>query len=498
MKVLTALLSVRDKTGLEDFGKALLQRGFSLLASGGTAKALRAAGLAVEEVADYTRSPEILGGRVKTLHPAVHGGILSRSTPEDEGDLLRIGARQIDLVAVSLYPFVETVRGGVSHAEAIEEIDIGGVALLRAAAKNHDRVWVVPGAQWYEAVLTGLDADDLGLRRRLAAAAFSETARYDMAIANYLADEQWPPFPMAAAQRTQTLRYGENPHQTAALYRDEGAGVAAAKPLQGKELSYNNLLDADAAWRLALDLAPQGACVIKHQTPSGAAELRTLLASLQAAVAADDEAAFGGVIALRGTLDAEIAEYIASRFFEVVLAERVDPKAREILGRKANLRVLELPAAPRGGLELRAVGGGLVAQSPDLATPKTAEWKRVAGEAQPLLEADLSFAERIVKHARSNAIVVARGGVTIGIGAGQVSRVRAAKAALEQAGEQAGGAVLASDAFFPFGDVVELAAQAGIAAVVEPGGSLRDQDSIDAAQRSGLSLYFTGIRHFRH
>ncbi len=494
----TALLSVRDKVGLTTFAQALIDRGFTLLASGGTAKALREAGLAVEEVADYTRSPEILGGRVKTLHPAVHGGILSRSSDADAQDLLRIGARQIDLVAVSLYPFIETVRGGAPDAEAIEEIDIGGVALLRAAAKNHARVWVVPEPRWYDAVLAGIDAEDADLRRRLAAEAFAHTARYDMAIANYLSGGDWPAFPMAEAQLAATLRYGENPHQSAALYRDGSAGVAATQPLQGKELSYLNLLDADAAWRLCLDLRSGGACVIKHQTPSGAAEHHTLLDSLRAAVAADDEAAFGGVVALRGRISPEVAEYLVSRFFEVVIAEDVDAGAREILVKKPNLRVLTAPAVPRAGVELRAVGGGFAAQTPDRATPPPNEWKLAAGTAREDLAADLGFAYRVVKHARSNAIVVVRGGVTLGIGAGQVSRVRAARAALEQAGEAARGAVLASDAFFPFGDVVQLAAQAGIAAVVEPGGSLRDEESIDAAKESGLALYFTGIRHFRH
>ncbi len=494
----TALLSVRDKTGLIEFATELLSRGFTLLASGGTAAALRSAGLAVEEVADYTRSPEILGGRVKTLHPAVHGGILSRESEEDKGDLVRIGARAISLVAVSLYPFVETVRGGAADAEAIEEIDIGGVALLRAAAKNHDRVWVVPEPRWYPDVLAGLDRQDAALRRRLAAEAFAHTARYDMAIANYLAGGNWPPFPMAEASLAATLRYGENPHQSAAVYRDGSPGVAAASPLQGKELSYNNLLDAEAAWRCCLDLRRQGACVVKHQTPSGAAERGDLLSSLRAAVAADDEAAFGGVVALRGQVTPEIAEYLVSRFFEVVIAEDVEPAAREILQRKPNLRVLAVPAAAHEGLEVRAIGGGLAVQTPDSAVPDVDSWRRAGGPPQDNLLKDLEFACRIVKHARSNAIVVAKDGVTLGIGAGQVSRIRAAAAAFEQAGDEAKGAVLASDAFFPFGDVVELAAKHGIAAIVEPGGSLRDDQSIEAADKSGLALYFTGTRHFRH
>ncbi len=494
----TALLSVYDKSGLVEFAAGLRERGFTLLASGKTAKALRDAGLAVEEVADYTRSPEVLGGRVKTLHPAVHGGILSRGSDADAQDLLRIGARQIDLVAVTLYPFVETVRRGAGRAEAIEEIDIGGVALLRAAAKNHDRVWVVPETRWYQEVLEGLDREDAALRQRLAAEAFAHTARYDMAIANYLFGGEWPPFPMAEARFAGALRYGENPHQSAAVYRDGTRGVAAAEPLQGKELSYNNLLDADAAWRCCLDLRPAAACVIKHQTPSGAAELGDLLSSLKAAVAADEEAAFGGVVALRGVVTPEIAEYLVGRFFEVVIAQDIEPAAREILARKPNLRVLAADSLPREGIELRAIGGGYAAQTPDRATPDTAQWRLAGGPSQEGLLEDLDFAYRIVKHARSNAIVVARGGVTLGIGAGQVSRIRAASEALAQAGDKAKGAALASDAFFPFGDVVELAAKAGIAAIAEPGGSMRDELSIEAARHGDIALYFTGVRHFRH
>ena len=493
----TALLSVRDKAGLVDFAKALVARGFDLLASGGTAAALRSGGLAVQEVADYTGSPEILDGRVKTLHPAVHGGILSRQSRQDRQDLLRIGARPIDVVAVSLYPFVETVASGAERLQVIEEIDIGGVALLRAAAKNHDRVWVVPGPPYYAEALAGLDQGDPEARRRLAAAAFRETAGYDAAIAEYLTGGDWPAFPVAGAVFSHALRYGENPHQVAALYRSPGAGVAAAEVVQGKELSYNNLLDADGAWRLALDLPPLAACVIKHQTPSGAARLPTLMDSLRAAVAADDEAAFGGVIALRGEIDRAIAEYLTSRFFEVVVAEGVSAEAREVLARKPNLRVLSLPAEKRQGFDVRAIGGGLVLQSTDAELVRAAGWRHVAGPAAADF-ADLEFAFTVVKHARSNAIVITKDGVTLGIGGGQVSRVRAAQAAFVQAGERAAGAALASDAFFPFGDVLQLCADHGIAAVVEPGGSVRDEESKDVAQASGIALYFTGERHFRH
>ncbi len=493
----TALLSVRDKTGLVEFAQALVARGFDLLASGGTAAALRGADLPAQEVAEYTGSPEILGGRVKTLHPAVHGGILSRQTAQDDKDLLAIGARRIDLVAVSLYPFVETVASGADRPTVIEEIDIGGVALLRAAAKNHDRVWVVPGPAYYQDVLKGLDAADPDLRRRLAALAFRETARYDMAIAEYLAGEDWPGFPLAAASFSHALRYGENPHQVAAVYRDGSRGIASGDPLQGKQLSYNNLLDADAAWRLALDLQPEAACVIKHQTPSGAACLPHLLDSLKAAIAADDEAAFGGVIALRGTIDAEVAQFVVSRFFEVVVAEAVTSEAREILRQKPNLRVLELAAAGRRGFEVRAIGGGLVLQSQDDTIARPERWQHVAGPAARET-AELEFAFAVAKHARSNAIVLAKHGVTLGIGAGQVSRVRAAQAAFAQAGDAAAGAVLASDGFFPFGDVLQLAAEHGVVAVVEPGGSVRDEESKDVAQGSGIALYFAGERHFRH
>jgi len=494
----TALLSVRDKTGLENFAGSLAARGWRILASGGTAAVLRAAGIGVRDVAEYTGSPEILGGRVKTLHPAVHGGILSRSTPEDILDLARVGGEEIGLVAVSLYPFAEAVAAGRSEAECIEEIDIGGVALLRAAAKNCQRVWVVPGPSHYEEALRGIAQDDPDARRRLAAAAFRETARYDMAIAHYLSGSAWPAFPAASAAFARPLRYGENPHQRAALYLDGTPGVAAAEVLQGKELSYNNLLDAEAAWRLALDLPPAAACVVKHQTPSGAAQLPSLAESLRAAIAADDEAAFGGVVALRGVLDEEVAEILVGRFLELVAAEEVTRAARTILAGKPNLRVLALAARKPVGPELRSLGGGVLVQTRDQELKPPAEWRHEAGPEADALLPDLQFASTVVKHARSNAIVIARGGVSLGIGAGQVSRVRAAVAAFAQAGAAAAGAVLASDAFFPFGDVLALAAEHGIAAVVEPGGSLRDEESREVARERGIALYFTGERHFRH
>lgn len=492
-----ALLSLHDKTGLKEFALGLRDLGFGLMASGGTAQALRAAGFEVWEVSEYTGAPEVLGGRVKTLHPKVHAGILARPADISSGELGHMGAEPIDVVAVSLYPFIETLRRGASDRELIEEIDIGGVALLRAAAKNMERVLVVPGQPYYARAIEALQNGDVLERQALAAEAFRITAAYDMEIANHFASGDWPPFPLAAGAPPEPLRYGENPHQRAALLRTGGPGVAGGQLLQGKELSYNNLLDAEAAWRLAVELPTGAAAVIKHQTPSGAAALGTLDESLRAAVAADDEAAFGGVVALRGVIDRGIAEYLTSRFFEVVIAEGADAQAHEILGRKANLRVL-IAQGGAPSLEVRAIGGGFVLQTPDRG-PETGEWTLAGGPAREDLHPDLEFAWTVVKHARSNAIVLVRSGVTIGIGAGQVSRVRAAQQAIAQAGEErCAGAVLASDAFFPFRDVMDLAADAGVSAVVEPGGSLRDAESVEVAVRREVALYFTGRRHFRH
>lgn len=493
-----ALLSLHDKSGIEEFARKLTELGFGLLASGGTAATLRRAGLEVREVSDYTGAPEVLSGRVKTLHPAVHAGILARSEDLGSGDLERVGAEPIAVVAVSLYPFQEALSRGATEPELIEEIDIGGVTLLRAAAKNMERVFVVPGPAYYGRALAAIEAGDETERHALAAEAFMLTARYDMQIANHFASGDWPPFPIAAAGLAEPLRYGENPHQSAAVLRDGSMGVASGEILQGKELSYNNLLDAEAAWRLALDLPSGAAAVIKHQTPSGVAVLGALGESLLAAVAADDEAAFGGVVALRGEIDAGVAEYLTSRFFEVVIAEGASGNAREILRRKPNLRVLLVQPAAGPKFEIRAIGGGYALQTPD--TEAGAEpWRLAGGPDRADLMDDLRFAWTVVHHARSNAIVLVRDGVTLGIGAGQVSRVRAARQAIAEAtAENCRGAVLASDAFFPFGDVLELAADAGIVAVVEPGGSMRDQDSIDVATRREVALYFTGRRHFRH
>jgi len=511
-----ALLSVHDKTGLVALGRGLAELGWELVASGGTARALREAGLPVRDVAELTGAPEMLGGRVKTLHPAIHGGILARATAEDAAELLARGIAPIDLVVVNLYPFVETVAAGVGLAAAVEQIDIGGVALLRAAAKNFDRVVVLADPADYAPALAALagGGPDEATRRALAVRAFALTRDYDAAIAAYLAAPAAEPLPERvhlALQRTRALRYGENPHQQAALYAaDPAAGPLGGRLVAGKELSYNNLLDLDAALAAAEALAAPAVVIVKHLSPCGLAQAGSIAAALPAAIAADPVSAFGGVIAANRPVGAAFiaALAVADLFVEAVIAPDFDDEALAWFAtHKKNCRLLATGGAADGpgsaAVEWRAVRGGLLAQTRDMGDPPDLAW-RVVSQRAPTNEemAALRFAWLACQHVKSNAIVLARAegatAATVGIGGGLPSRVDAVRLAVAKAGERARGAALASDAFFPFADGLEVAGAAGVRAAVEPGGSVRDEEVIAAADRLGMALVFTGARHFRH
>jgi phosphoribosylaminoimidazolecarboxamide formyltransferase/IMP cyclohydrolase len=505
-----ALISVSDKRGLEVFARGLKELGFEIISTGGTAKALEGWGVAVTPVSQVTGFPEILEGRVKTLHPKIHGGILARRVPEHLEQVAAQGIELIDLVVVNLYPFRETVsRPGVTLEEAIENIDIGGPSLVRAAAKNYAYVTVVVNPDRYPLVLEQLRTQgevDAETRFALAVEAFAHTAAYDAAIAQYLSNVRvgspFPPVVALVGEKVQDLRYGENPHQRAAFYREVGAagGLAFARQLQGKELSFNNLMDAQAAWALVRELPSPAAVVIKHNNPCGAALADSLSEAYRKAFEADPTSAFGGIVGLNAPVDKATAEELAKIFLEVVVAPGYSPEALEVLGRKEALRLLEIPAASEGRQwDVKTLGGGFLVQEADLVDAAPEEWRVVTKRAPTEAEKqELAFAWKVVKHVKSNAIVVTKNRVTLGVGAGQMNRVGAAKIALEQAGEAAKGAVLASDAFFPFPDTVEVAARAGITAIIQPGGSVRDQEAIDACDRYGLAMVFTGKRHFKH
>lgn len=507
MSILTALLSVWDKTGLAEFADGLHELGWRLLASGGTARALAEAGLPATEAAEYAGSPEILGGRVKTLHPAIHGGLLARDTDADRAELGRFGWSAIDLVAVNLYPFEKTIeRPGVAREEALEQIDIGGVALLRAAAKNHSRVTVLSDPEDYAHVLAELrqhGGTRPETRRRLAAKAFRRTTAYDAAIGDYLAGLDGEPAPLRLTlQPIMDLRYGENPHQRARLYGlAGGAGPLGGNLLQGKELSYNNLLDLDTAWRAVLAFDEPTIVIVKHLSPCGIASAPTLAEAFRLALACDPVSAFGGVIAANRPFDAATADALADLFVECLAAPAFEDQARARLARRKNLRLLAIPdlsLAP--DFELRSVCRGALWQTVDAGDPPDAPSWRIVTRREPG-EAEweaLRFAWRACRHVRSNAVVLARGAATVGIGGGQPNRVDCVRIAGERAGERARGAVMASDAFFPFPDGVEAAARLGVSAVVQPGGSLRDQAVIEAADAAGMAMVFTGVRHFRH
>lgn len=509
-----ALLSVSDKTGLVELAQALVNEfEFEIVSSGGTARTLAEAGIPVTKVSDYTGSPEILGGRVKTLHPRIHGGILARpDMAQDEADLTANNIRPFDLVVVNLYPFEQTIaKEGVTLPEAIEQIDIGGPTMVRAAAKNHAYLTILCQPNQYADYLEAMRASQgqvpLSFRQACAQAAFWHTASYDQAIATYLTQanaegEEMPTQWAMIGQQHATLRYGENPHQSAAWYRTGAAGWAGAEQLQGKELSYNNLVDLEAARRIIAEFPDDqpAAAVLKHTNPCGVAMGDTLAVAYQRAYDADSTSAFGGIVALNRAIDAATAQQLAGTFLECIVAPGCDAAAREILAKKQNLRVLVLEDLLTGPKQaVMAIAGGFLLQQPDTYRDDPATWQIVT-EAKPT-EADLSellFAWRVVKHVKSNAIVVTNQHQTLGIGAGQMNRVGSVGIALTQAADKTQGAILASDGFFPFDDSVRTAAAAGIRAIVQPGGSRKDEDSIKAANELGIIMAMTGVRHFLH
>jgi phosphoribosylaminoimidazolecarboxamide formyltransferase / IMP cyclohydrolase len=499
-----ALVSVSDKSGLEDLARGLVDLHFEIVSSGGTAAALERAGIPVVRVSEVTGAPEILGGRVKTLHPVIHGGILAdRGVPAHMDELRAQGITPIDVVVCNLYPFEETVaKPGVSMEAAIEQIDIGGPAMVRAAAKNHASTVVVVNPSRYEELLARLRSGgvDDETRRRLALEAFAHTAAYDAAIATYLAGDDLPEVLVVRGTKMAELRYGENPHQIAALYGDPGApsGLVAAEQLHGKELSYNNVMDADAAWRLVLELDRPGAVIIKHSNPCGAAVADSMAAAYLRAFDCDRTSAFGGIVALNERCDVDSARRIAEIFTEVVIAPDFDFDALDVLTEKKNVRLLRAPVEWHEDFQLRRVAGGLLVQSPD--GPDALDQVKVVTRAQPTDDqwTDLRFAWTVAKHVKSNAIVLAKDRTAFGVGAGQMSRVEATELAARRAGGRAAGSVCASDAFFPFRDGLDAAVAAGAVAVIQPGGSVRDDEVIAAADEHGIPMVFTGRRHFRH
>jgi phosphoribosylaminoimidazolecarboxamide formyltransferase/IMP cyclohydrolase len=517
MPIQSALLSVSDKTGLVDFAKALHARGVKLLSSGGTAKALSEAGVPVETVESYTGSPEVMGGRVKTLHPRVHGGILSRGEV-DKGDLARIGGREIDLVCVNLYPFEKTAADPKSsHEEIVENIDIGGPSMIRSAAKNHARVTVVCDPADYGSVLEAIAKDGAvppERRAELAAKAFAHTAAYDAAISGYLSGREpsgagaFPGYLTLPFERAYGLRYGENPHQQGAFYvaRDARPGsLARAESLGagGKELSFNNLVDVDAALDAVREFDRPAAVVVKHTNPCGVAVAEALDVAYKTARDADALSAFGGIVALNREVDEGTARLLVETFLECVVAPSFSAAALDVLRAKKNLRLLATHAwlgADHTALQFKRVGGGIVAQTRDASAAGEVTGGKVVSKRAPTAEElkSLEFAWRVCKHVKSNAIVLAHGERTVGVGAGQMSRVISVQIAYEKAGALAKGSVLASDAFFPFPDGLEAAAKAGVVAVAQPGGSVKDPDVIAAADAHGIALVMTGVRHFRH
>lgn len=513
IKVRTALLSVYDKEGLEGFARGLAELGIRILSTGGTYSRLAAANIPVTSVSEVTGFPEILRGRVKSLHPKIHGGILAcRQTPQDMEDLARHGIEPIDLVVVNLYPFEATVsRPGVTMDEARENIDIGGPAMIRAAAKNFPQVAVVVSPSRYQAVLEALRQDGgipLSLSMELALEAFERTAAYDGQIVSFLAKQRGDSEPFPAKLNLQLdkvaeLRYGENSHQRAAFYRESSLPVpslAAARQLQGKPLSFNNINDASAALEILLEYDEPTAVAVKHTNPCGIASAQEIETAFIWAKEGDPVSIFGGIVALNRPVDKELAALLTEIFLEVIIAPSFTPAALETLAAKPNLRLLELPADVKRDpyMDYKRVPGGLLVQEADVQLLGDAPQVVTRKEPTAAEQEDLLFAWRAVKHVKSNAIVVAKGKRTLGVGAGQMNRITAAQLALKQAGDEARGAVLASDAFFPFPDVVQAAAAAGITAIIQPGGSLRDEESIKTADEAGISMLFTGMRHFKH
>ncbi len=519
IKITRALLSVSDKTGIVELAQSLAAQGVELVSTGGTAKALREAGLEVRDISDLTGFPEMMDGRVKTLHPKVHGGLLSvRANAEHQASMAEHEIAPIDLVVVNLYPFAQTVARGAERDEIIENIDIGGPSMVRSAAKNHESVAILTDPADYPLVAGG--STTLADRRRFAAKAYAATAAYDAAIASWFAfadqGERFPQTLPIALSKGPELRYGENPHQAAALYLPQAGarGIAQAEQLQGKELSYNNYNDADAALELISEFrdGPPTVVIVKHANPCGVASAETLAEAYKAALACDSVSAFGGIIAVNRPLDRETAEAMTGIFTEVVVAPDADADARAVFAAKKNLRLLicgALPDPARPGLLLKSITGGMLVQSRDNGRVTRGDLK-VVTKRQPSAQelADCLFAWTVAKHVKSNAIVYAKGGSTAGIGAGQMNRLESARIAAwkaRDAAEKAGwaeprtiGSAVASDAFFPFADGLLAAVEAGATAVIQPGGSIRDDDVIAAADEAGLAMVFTGMRHFRH
>ena len=516
-----ALLSVSDKTGLDKFAKALKELGFQIISSGGTAKFLKRAGIKVTEVAKLTKYPPMFDGRVKTLHPIIHGGILAdRTNPKHLRELKKYKISPFRIVVCNLYPFEKVInKTNFTHEEAIENIDIGGPGMVRAAAKNYKNVAIVVDPTDYNQIVENLKQKNgelsLALREKLAFKAFKHTQYYDSVIVKYFSkridqEESFPKEKEILIEKIQDLRYGENPHQKAALYREvgteakeAGSKVTAAKQLHGKELSFNNYVDMDAAWSVVNYFADITVAIIKHTNPCGIAKAETVHAAYKKALECDPVSAFGGIVAFNRRVDEETAKEMASLFLEVIIAPAYTPSALTILKEKKNLRVMEMGEGSMGkpfrGMDYKRVSGGWLLQEPDLAQLGVNEIKVVTNKQPALSEMeDLFFAWGVAKYVKSNTIVIVKNGQAVGIGAGQMSRIDAAEIAIKRAGDKTNGAVLASDAFFPFSDVVEVAGKAGITAIIQPGGSVRDQESIAKANELGQAMLFTGRRHFKH
>ncbi|GII66467.1 bifunctional purine biosynthesis protein PurH [Sphaerisporangium krabiense] len=506
-----ALITVYDKSGLEELVRALDAAGVEIVSTGGTASKIASFGVPVTPVESLTGFPECLGGRVKTLHPRVHAGLLADgNNPSHVKQLEELEIEPFQLVVVNLYPFQQTVASGASPEECVEQIDIGGPAMIRAAAKNHGTVAVVVDPRGYGDVLRAVEEGGFTepQRRRLAAQAYAHTAAYDTAVASWFGnvyapeDAGWPTFMGAAWQRRAVLRYGENPHQGAALYSGSEDGLAGAEQLHGKEMSYNNYLDADAAWRAVWDFPEPAVAVIKHANPCGLAVGADVVEAHRKAHDCDPLSAYGGVIAVNREVTGALAEQIAPIFTEVVVAPEFSQEALAVLTTKKNIRLLRCPAGPSNTAEFRRIDGGLLVQTVDRVNAPgddPATWELKAGApASPEVLADLAFAWKSCRSVKSNAILLAADGATVGVGMGQVNRVDSARLAVTRAGERAAGAVGASDAYFPFPDGLQVLIDAGVKAVVEPGGSIRDEEVIEAAAKAGITLYFTGTRHFFH
>ena len=507
-----ALISVSDKSGLVELGQNLEIRGIEILSTGGSAATLRQAGVVVTEVSDHTGSPEIMGGRIKTLHPKIHGGLLGREgNKDDERQMDEQGIQLIDLLIVNLYPFEETIASGADNETCIENIDIGGPALIRAASKNHHRVTVITGPEDYQRLLTELEANNGGtsleFRKLLAAKAYRLTSAYDAAIAEWFAKltkDKYPERMVLAGSLKQVLRYGENPHQGASLYASipHSTGIVGATQLHGKDLSFNNLLDADAAWQAASDFPQETVAIVKHTNTCGIAAHPDLAEAYRRAHAGDPISAYGGIVAFNRTVTAPAAEAMRGVFYEVVIAPDFDDNALLILQKRRGLRILKMGDGSRDhrhNRSFRPVSGGILLQDTDRLIEESSSWSVVTSK-QPTPQQfdDLAFAWRVAKHIKSNAIVLVKEKALIGMGAGQPNRLTSVHLALKTAGDRAKGCVLASDAFFPFADGVELAVAGGIEAVIQPGGSIRDSEVVSAANSAGISMVTTGVRHFLH